>query len=133
WPSWTWSVVESAAAAGLYAPAGELAFNTIDRVYRITTRRSLEELRRPLPGCSPEFWPEDWATYGGSDAYGWGATTANLLLPHLFGFKEALETSALAIDLTPALPPHMLVKGAHYTLASLQYRGRRFDLTYVVK
>ena len=43
-------------------------------------------------GSSPEFWPEDWRTYGGSDAYGWGATTANLLIRHLFGFKESRHT-----------------------------------------
>jgi len=132
WPSWTWSVVESAAAAGLYAPIGELAFNTIDRVYRVTTRRSLADLQRPLPGCSPEYWPEDWHTYGGSDAYGWGATTANLLIRHLFGIKESLEASGWAVDLTPAFPQHMLREGARYTVANVPYRGRRFDLTYVV-
>ena len=133
WPSWTWSVGESAAAAGLYAPTGELAFSTIDRVYRVTTRRSLDELRRPLPGCSPEFWPDDWATYGGSDAYGWGATTTNLLIRHLFGMKESLDTGAWILDLTPALPAHMLMQGAHYSLHNLHYRGRRFDLTYEVE
>jgi mannosylglycerate hydrolase MGH1-like protein len=132
WPSWTWSLVESAAAAGLYAGVGLLAFSTIDRVYRVTTRRELGSLRRPLPGCSPEFWPEDWPTYAGSDAYGWGATTANLLIRHLFGFKESLDTHAWVADLTPAFPAGMLRPGAHYAINDLNYRGRQFDLTYTV-
>jgi mannosylglycerate hydrolase MGH1-like protein len=132
WPSWTWSLVESAAAAGLYAGVGRLAFETIDRVYRVTTRRELGSLRRPTPGCSPEFWPEDWRTYGGSDAYGWGATTANLLIRHLFGFKESLETDGWVAELTPAFPPQMLSPGAEYGIRRMNYRGRTFDLTYQV-
>jgi hypothetical protein len=133
WPSWTWSLVESAAAAGLYAGVGQLAFETVDRVYRVTTRRELGSFARPLPGSSPEFWPEDWRTYGGSDAYGWGATTANLLIRHLFGFKESRDTSGWVADLTPAFPPHMLSRGARYTVQNLNYRGLRFDLTYTVE
>ena len=132
WPSWTWSLVESAAAVGLYPGVGQLAFTTIDRVYRVTTRRELGGFRRPLPGCSPEFWPEDWRTYGGSDAYGWGATTANLLIRHLFGFKESLETHAWVADLTPAFPAELLRRGARYAIERLNYRGRQFDLTYTV-
>ena len=133
WPSWTWSIVESAAAAGLYAPVGELAFETIDRVYRATTRRDIASFVRPLPGSSPEFWPEDWRTYCGSDAYGWGATTANLLIRHLFGFKESLETDGWVAELTPAFPGSMLQPGARYGVHNLIYRGRRFDLAYTVE
>lgn len=132
WPSWTWSLVESAAAAGLYSAVGELAYNTIDRVYRVTTRRELSALRRPMPGSSPEFWPEDWSTYAGGDAYGWGATTANLLIRHLFGFKESLATDGWVADLTPAFPTEMLHPGAEYGIENLNYRGQRFDLTYSV-
>jgi hypothetical protein len=132
WPSWTWSLVESAAAAGLYARVGELVYETIDRVYRATTRRALGSVRRQLPGSSPEYWPEDWREYGGSDAYGWGATTANLLIRHLFGFKESLDTSGCVFDLTPAFPPHMLHVGAQYRIDRLQYRGQQFGLTYTV-
>jgi Mannosylglycerate hydrolase MGH1-like glycoside hydrolase domain len=132
WPSWTWSLVESAAAAGDYAGVGRLADETVDRVYRITTRRELGSLRRPLPGCSPEFWPEDWRTYGGSDAYGWGATTTNLLIRHLFGFKESRDTSGWVFDLTPGLPPRFLRPGARYTVNRLNYRGRTFDLSFTV-
>ena len=133
WPSWTWSIVESAAAAGHFATLGQLSFETIDRVYRATTRRQLGSFARPLPGSSPEFWPVDWRTYGGSDAYGWGATTANLLIRHLFGFKESRDTDGWVAELTPALPPHLLHVGAHYGLRQLSYRGVAFDLTYTVR
>jgi hypothetical protein len=132
WPSWTWSLVESAAAAGLYAGVGEQVCETIDRVYRVTTRRELGSLRRQMPGSSPEFWPEDWRTYAGSDAYGWGATTANLLIRHLFGFKESRDTSGWVAELTPAFPVSMLWPGARYAITELNYRGRQFDLTYTV-
>jgi hypothetical protein len=134
WPSWTWSLVESASAAGLYAGVGKLARATIDRVYRVTTRRQLGSLARPLPGCAPEFWPEDWRTYGGSDAYGWGATTANLLIRHLFGFKESRQTDGWVAELTPALPDEMLsLPNARYGMRNLSYRGLVFDLCYVVE
>jgi hypothetical protein len=132
WPSWTWTLVESAAAAGLYTGVGEIAFQIIDRVYRATTRRELGSFGRPLPGSSPEFWPEDWRTYGGSDAYGWGATTANLLLRHLVGFKESSDTSGWVAELTPGFPRRMLQPGARYSVSQLNYRGRQFDLTYTV-
>ncbi len=132
WPSWTWSLVESAAAADLFGGVGEVACEIIDRVYRVTTRRELGSLERPMPGSSPEFWPEDWRTYGGSDAYGWGATTANLLIRHVFGFKESMDTSACVFDLTPAFPLAMLRDGARYAIRQLSYRGRRFDLALTV-
>src|SRR5207253_3687921 len=132
WPSWTWSLVESASAAGLYARISQLACETIDRVYRATTRRDLGSLARPMPGSSPEFWPADWRTYGGSDAYGWGATTANLLIRHLFGFKESRVTAGWVAELTPAFPRSLLVVGQRYGLRRLNYRGLRFDLAYTV-
>ena len=133
WPSWTYSLVESAAAAGLYSRTGELVFDTIDRVYRITTRRQPGSLARPLPGSSPEFWPADWRTYGGSDAYGWGATTANLLIRHLFGFKESRATDGWVAELTPALPRAFLEPGLRYGIRRLNYRSLVFDLEYVVE
>jgi hypothetical protein len=132
WPSWTVSLVESAAAAGLYAGTGALACETIDRVYRVTTRRELGSFTRPLPGSAPEFWPADWRTYGGSDAYGWGASTANLLIRHLFGFKESRVTDGWVAELTPAFPTTMLVAGQRYGLRRLNYRGLQFDLSYTV-
>jgi hypothetical protein len=132
WPSWTWSLVESAAARGLYAGIGELVFETIERVYRATTRRDISSFARPMPGSSPEFWPEDWRTYGGSDAYGWGATTANLLIRHLLGFKESRETDGWVAELTPAFPARMRRVGARYGVRNMTYRGVAFDLTYTV-
>jgi hypothetical protein len=98
----------------------------------VTTRRELGSLTRPLPGSSPEFWPADWRTYGGSDAYGWGATTANLLIRHLFGFKEARVTDEWVAQLTPALATELLVLGQRYEIKKLNYRGLRFDLAYTV-
>jgi hypothetical protein len=133
WPSWTWSLVESAAAARLYSGVGRLAFETIERVYRATTRRDVNSFARPLPGASPEFWPEDWRTYTGSDAYGWGATTANLLIRHLFGFKESRETDGWVVELCPSFPDEMLEPGARYGVRNMNYRGLTFDLTYTVK
>jgi hypothetical protein len=133
WPSWTWSLVESAAAAGHYGRLGALAFETIDRVYRVTTRRDVTSVSRPMPGSAPEFWPEDWRTYGGSDAYGWGATTANLLIRHLVGFKESRQTDGWVAELTPALPSSLRSPGARYTIRGMSYRGLHFDLTYTVR
>ncbi|MBV9579718.1 MAG: hypothetical protein JO057_14105, partial [Chloroflexi bacterium] len=132
WPSWTWSLVESAAAADLSAVNAQTVFDIVDRVYRVTTRRELGSFVRPMPGSSPEFWPEDWRTYGGSDAYGWGATTANLLIRHLFGFRESSDTAGVVFDLVPALPESMLRAGARYAINRLNYRGRHFDLAYTV-
>jgi hypothetical protein len=133
WPSWTWSLIESAAAGELFAVLGPLAFDTIDRVYRITTRRELGSLARPMPGTSPEFWPADWRTYAGSDAYGWGATTANLLIRHLFGFKESRSTDGWVAELAPALPSALLEPGRRYGIRGLNYRGLAFDLWYAVE
>ena len=98
----------------------------------MTTRRELGSLSRPMPGCAPEFWPADWRTYDGSDAYGWGATTANLLIRHLFGFKESRQTDGWSVELTPALPDALLQPGLSYGIRRLNYRGLVFDLTYTV-
>jgi hypothetical protein len=132
WPSWTYALVESAAAAGLYEGVGAVAAEIIDRVYRVTTRRELGSLVRPMPGSAPEFWPEDWRTYGGSDAYGWGATTANLLIRHVFGFKESPRTDGWVTELTPALPAALLGTGTEVGIRQLNYRGLAFDLAYRV-
>jgi hypothetical protein len=128
WPSWTWALVESASAAGLFKGVATLASEIVERVYRVTTRRELGSLERPLPGASPEFWPEDWRTFDGSDAYGWGATTANLVLRHIFGFRESRETRTWTAVLTPHVPP-----GAqHFGVRRLQYRGLSLTLAYAV-
>ena len=92
----------------------------------------MSELARPTPGGSPEFWPQDWRTFEGCDAYGWGATTANLLLRHLIGFKESRTTDAWQAELTPGLPPALCQSGRRYGLRNLEYRGLRLDLAYLV-
>jgi len=71
--------------------------------------------------------------FTGNDAYGWGATTANLLIRHLFGFKESAETRGWVADLTPAFPPAMLWPGARYSIRRMSYRELTFDLAYVVQ
>jgi len=129
WPSWTYALVESAAAAGHVARVGALVSEIIERVYRVTTRHELGTLERPMSGCAPEFWPEDWRTYQGHDAYGWGATTANLLLRHLFGFKESRVTKRWTLELTPAFPV-WLRADKQLRIQRLNYRGLSFDLEY---
>ncbi|HET6319306.1 MAG TPA: hypothetical protein VFG86_22855 [Chloroflexota bacterium] len=133
WPSWTYALVESASAAGYFERVGVLAAEIVERVYRVTTRQELGNLERPMPGCAPEFWPQDWPTYQGHDAYGWGATTANLLLRHIFGFKESRVTRSCVLELTPALPPSLRVQGRRLGVRQLNYRGVSFDLEYAVE
>jgi len=122
-------MIESAAAAGHVARVGALVSEIIERVYRVTTRHELGTLERPMSGCAPEFWPEDWRTYQGHDAYGWGATTANLLLRHLFGFKESRVTKRWTLELTPAFPV-WLRADKQLRIQRLNYRGLSFDLEY---
>ena len=98
----------------------------------VGSRRGLGELNRPTPGASPEFWPQDWRTFQGSDAYGWGATTANLLIRHLMGFKESRTTRGWVAVLAPALPGWLRQPGRRYTLRRVLYRGLTFDLSYTV-
>jgi hypothetical protein len=131
WPSWTYAIVESAVVAGDFERVGELAAEIVERVYRVTTRHELGTLERPMPGCAPELWPEDWRTYQGHDAYGWGASTANLLLRHIVGFKESRVTERWALDLAPALPRQLRAAGQRFGIRQLSYRGVHFDLEYV--
>jgi hypothetical protein len=111
---------------------GELIADLLDHVYAVTTRNTLDGLDRPLPGVAPEFWPGDWSTFDGSDAYGWGATTANLLLRHLVGVQESRRTDRWVLELAPSLPARLLEPGRRYAVRRLVYRGLLFDLTYHV-
>ena len=133
WPSWTYALVESAAAAGYFSEVGALAAQIIQHVYRVITRHEVGTLERPMPGCAPEFWPEDWGTYQGHDAYGWGATTANLLIRHVFGFKESRITRTWACELAPALPIDLRAPGQRLGMHNLQYRDLSLDLDYEVR
>lgn len=135
WDCYPWPSADPgdiASAGGYLAGLGDLVASIVARVYRVTTRRELGSLPRPLPGVSPEFWPEDWRTYQGHDGYGWGATTANLLLRNLVGVHESRSTEHWTLDLAPAFPASLLTPGQQYTVRNLHYRGARFDLTYRV-
>jgi hypothetical protein len=86
-----------------------------------------------MPGSAPEYWPQDWQTYDGNDGYGWGASTATLLIRHLVGFKESRQTEDWVAELTPALPVQRLRVGGRYGVRQLTYRQLTFDLTYVLE
>ncbi len=133
WPSWCSTVLDCAGAAGLSELAGEAAARIAERVYRWVDRRTLAEGARPMPGASPEFWPLDWRGYAAADAYGWGATTANLLIHHVLGLHESRHTASWELELVPGLPSAWRQPGHRYTVRHVAYRGRVFDLTYVVE
>jgi hypothetical protein len=132
WPSWTYAVVESAAAAGQHALGARMATRIVERIYRRNDRRSLAGLVRPLPGVAPEYWPTDAPSYTGSDGYGWGATTLSLVLRQVIGFTESAATDGWSCCLTPGLPAVWGRPGRTYWLRGLRYRGRRIDLGYEV-
>jgi hypothetical protein len=133
WPSWCYALAECAAAAGMHELAGEIVAGVVDRVYQWTARRTLSDGARPTPGAAPEYWPMDWRGYTASDAYGWGATTANLLLRHLFGLQESRTTRGWVLELVPALPAAWLESGCCYRVRRFQYRGRLVDVAYTVE
>lgn len=132
WPSWTYVIVECARIAGYHAMAARMAARIVERVYRRNDRHDRHGFARPLPGVAPEYWPTDVTTYGGSDGYGWGATTLSLLLRQVIGLTESEETGRWECYLTPGLPPRLMQVGREYRLINVGYRGRRFDLTYRV-
>ncbi len=132
WPSWTYALVECASAAGLHREAAEIAWSVVERVYRCTTRRTLDEHARPMPGAAPEYWPHDWREFRASDAYGWGATTANLLLRHVVGLQESDHTERWVLDLVPGMPDALLERGRELRVRRFLYRGLLLDLTYRV-
>jgi hypothetical protein len=130
WPSWCHVLTECAAAVGLHQLAGSVAAEVIEHVYRMTNRRSLAAVRRPTPGVSPEYWPRDIRGWDASDAYGWGATTANLLLRHICGLQESRETDGWVLSLTPAFMDRLQRPGARYVVQHFSYRGRLMDVAY---
>ncbi|MFN0074441.1 MAG: MGH1-like glycoside hydrolase domain-containing protein [Chloroflexota bacterium] len=130
WPSWCHVLAECASSVGLHELAGSIAGEVIDHVYRLTNRRSLAGIRRPTPGVAPEYWPKDLRGWDASDAYGWGATTANLLLRHLCGLQESTDTSGWILNLTPAFPDVLQQAGARYVVRRFNYRGRIADVAF---
>jgi hypothetical protein len=123
-------LTECAAELGLHELAGAISVEVIESVYRLTNRRSLDAIRRPTPGVSPQYWPRDVRGWDASDAYGWGATTANLLIRHVCGLQESRETDGWILNLAPAFMDCLQQPGARYVLKHFGYRGRQIDVTY---
>jgi hypothetical protein len=130
WPSWCHVLTECAAEVELHELAGSVSVEVIESVYRLTNRRSLAAIRRPTPGVSPEYWPRDVRGWDASDGYGWGATTANLLIRHVCGLQESRETGGWILNLTPAFMDRLQRPGARYVLKRFGYRGRHIDVVY---
>ena len=127
WPSWTHALLESASAAGWLEEAGDIAWSTADRVYRVTDRRTLGAGPRPLPGVAPEFWPDDPRDMDGADCYGWGGSSALFIIRHVAGFRAAPSLGRRVFELSPALPPN-LAGGRQLSIRGLRFAGRGFDI-----
>jgi hypothetical protein len=133
WASWTYTVTEAARAVGAYGAAGEMAYRVLSSVYPTLDRRRGAHVGA-LPGTSCEWWPDDHSqTSERNEAYGWGATTATLLLRHLFGFGPAEETDQITFELAPALCGDLLTPGRRLGFANLRYRDAVFDLELEVE
>lgn len=135
WPSWSWVVLEAATWAGYHDFAARMAAGIVDRVYRANDRRDRGPHPRPMPGVSPEYWPLDLDTFQGSAGYGWGANTAAMFLRQLVGFLESPATDGCRFRLAPRLAEAIgrwgeAATGRALRIATLGYRGRRFDLVY---
>jgi hypothetical protein len=135
WPSWSWTLAEAAHALGRRDLAGQLSASILGRVYPENDRRLTRPDGGPLPGVAREWWPLDLARWqGAGEAYGWGGTTALLLLRHVFGFlPDDGPGNPPRFTLAPALPPDMLMPGCVYRLENLPYRGRHLDISYTVR
>lgn len=128
WASWVYTVVEAARAIGAYGAAGRIAHNVLSSVYpRLDRREDADTGARP--GTSHEWWPEDLSqTSALNETYGWGATTATLLLRHVFGFGPHQDTSRVAFELAPSLQDDLTTPGRTLGFANLHFRGVVFDL-----
>jgi hypothetical protein len=125
WASWTYAVVEAARASGAYEVAGDIACSVLRTVYpRLDRRRNAAQGAQP--GTSHEWWPDDASrTTALNETYGWGATTATLMLRHLFGFAPSEETSCVRFELAPALQGELNRPGRRFGFANLHYRGAK--------
>lgn len=133
WPSWATFVLEAASSLGMTWMAGEMAYDILRRVYAHTDRRSTGEFERPLPGASPEYWPHDWGTFGGNDAYAWGAQTSSFLIRHILGIRPTESTEGLGLSLSPSLPPSLRAHGSRFGVENLLHRGERVGVEYEVR
>lgn len=127
WASWSHALLESASTAGWLEEAGEMAWRTADRVYRVTDRRSMAAGPRSLPGVAPEFWPDDPRAMDGADCYGWGGSSALFIIRHLLGFRAAPSVGRGAFELSPALPREP-AGGRLLGIGGLRLAGREFDV-----
>jgi len=128
WASWTYTVVEAARAIGAHSVAGKIAHDILTSVYPRLDRREDANVGA-RPGTSHEWWPEDLAQSSAhNETYGWGATTATLLLRHLFGFSPDPDTGRVVFELAPSLYGDLLTTGRRLGFANLHYRGASFDL-----
>jgi hypothetical protein len=132
WASWTYTVVEAARAARAFEVAGRIAYDVLASAYRTLDRREDAHVGA-RPGTSHEWWADDLSrTTMFNETYGWGATTATLLLRHLFGFSPSQDTSRIAFELAPALQGELMTVGRCLGFANLHYRGAMLDLELVV-
>ena len=127
WPSWCHALLESASAAGWLEEAGEMAWRTADRVYRVTDRRTLAAGARPLPGVAPEFWPDDPRAMDGADCYGWGGSSALFIIRHVVGFGAAPSIGRQVFEMSPALPREP-AGGRLLGIGGLRFAGLEFDV-----
>lgn len=128
WASWTYTIVEAARAVGAYGVAGRIAYEVLSSVYPRLDRRDQVDVGA-RPGTSCEWWPDDLTkTTVLNETYGWGATTATLLLRHVFGFGPSPDTENVTFELAPSLQGDLLTKGRQFGFANLRYRGLAFNL-----
>lgn len=130
WPSWAYVVLECATVAGFRDFASRMAYGILQRVYERQDRRDLSDFTHPLPGVSCEYWPDDPASFWGSEGYGWGATTASFVVRQLFGFLESPRAGGCRFLLAPALPADLLAPGRWLGIQGLLYRGRKLTISY---
>jgi hypothetical protein len=128
WASWTYATVESARAVGALDAAGRIAYDVLTAVYPVLDRHTDAGVGAQ-PGTSAEWWADDLArTTPLNETYGWGATTATLMLRHLLGFGPNPDASRVVFELAPALQGRLLAPGSYLGFANLHYRGATFDL-----
>jgi hypothetical protein len=121
WASWTYTVVEAARAAGAFEVTGRIAYDVLASVYPTLDRREDANVGA-RPGTSHEWRADDLSrTTVINETYGWGATTATLLLRHLFGFGPSQDTSRVAFELAPALQGELMTPGRCLGFANLHY------------
>lgn len=138
WPSWSTFVLEAASACGMFDLAGEMAWEMAARVYATTDRRSLGALggraERPTPGAAPEYWPYDPVTFGGNDAYAWGAQSAAFMIRHILGIRASGRREGLGLYLRPSIPATLIAASERPTrrfgVANLAHRRLRLTVAY---